>query len=216
MALPNDGATMGTTMKTIITAAAAALFAANVGTAGSNDLLVEVNPDSSTARKTSAEDFAAVGRLDWVGAPGLVVGASAYYGGSGQAADDPLDPGGTIKAPTLIAEGHVGYRARGFDFRGLFALSTVGDVSSLNALNGFTGAESIGERLVGWYLQGGYDVLRGARTRVQLLPYVRYERIDTQDQVPDGFSADPANDQQIVTLGAQVLPRGGSRPVLSR
>jgi hypothetical protein len=24
--------------------------------------------------------------------------------------------------------------------------------------------------------------------------------------VPDGFSADPTNDQQLVTLGAQVLP----------
>jgi len=156
--------------------------------------------------KALAEDFAAVGRVDWVGVPGLRVGASGYYGGSGQGADDPLDPGGTIQAPTLIVEGHVGYRSRGFDLRGLFALSTVGDVSSLNAVNDFTGTESIGERLVGWYVQGGYDVLRGLRTRVQLLPYVRYESITTQDRVPEGFSADPANDGQIITLGAQVLP----------
>ena len=156
--------------------------------------------------KALAEDFAGVGRLDWTGIPGLLAGASVYYGGSGQGADDPLDPGGTIKAPTLIAEGHVGYRARGFDLRGLFALSTVGDVASLNAASGFTGAESIGERLTGWYVQAGYDVLRKARTLVQLLPYVRYERINTQDQVPDGFAADPANDQTLVTLGAQVLP----------
>ena len=100
----------------------------------------------------------------------------------------------------------MGYRARGFDFRGLFAVSTVGDVASLNAANGFTGAESIGERLIGWYVQGGYDVLRSARTEVQLKPYIRYEAINTQDAVPDGFVADPANDQQLVTLGAQVLP----------
>ena len=103
-------------------------------------------------------------------------------------------------------EGHVGYRVRGFDMRGLFALSTVGDVASLNAVNDFTGAESIGERLVGWYVQAGYNVLRGARTAVEVLPYVRYESIDTQNRVPEGFSADPKNDQQIVTLGAQVLP----------
>ena len=156
--------------------------------------------------KAVAEDFAAVGRVDWLGAPGLVVGASGYYGGSGQGLEDPLDPDGTVRAATFIAEGHVEYRARGFDFRGLFAVSTVGDVSSLNAVNGFTGAESIGERLVGWYVQGGYDVLRSARTEVQLKPYIRYEAINTQDAVPDGFSADPANDQQLVTLGAQVLP----------
>jgi hypothetical protein len=55
-------------------------------------------------------------------------------------------------------------------------------------------------------VQGGYDVLRSARTEVQLKPYIRYEAINTQDAVPDGFSADPANDQQLVTLGAEVLP----------
>jgi hypothetical protein len=156
--------------------------------------------------KAVAEDFAAVGRVDWLGAPGLVVGASGYYGGSGQGIEDPLDPGETVGAATFIAEGHVEYRARGVDVRGLFAVSTVDDAASLNAVNGFSGVESIGERLVGWYVQAGYDVLRSARTQVQLKPYVRYEAINTQDEVPDGFAADPANDQQLVTLGAQVLP----------
>jgi hypothetical protein len=156
--------------------------------------------------KAVAEDFAAVGRVDWLGVPGLVIGVSGYYGGSGQGLADPLEPGETIRAATFIAEGHVGYRARGFDLRGLFALSTVGDVASLNAVNGFTGGASIGERLVGWYVQGGYDVLRSASTNVELKPYVRYEAINTQDAVPDGFEADPANDQQLLTVGTQVLP----------
>ena len=49
-------------------------------------------------------------------------------------------------------------------------------------------------------------MLRPARTGVQLLPYLRYEQIDTQAEVPQGFAADPANDQSLVTLGAQVLP----------
>ena len=35
---------------------------------------------------------------------------------------------------------------------------------------------------------------------------LRYEKIDTQAEVPEGFAADPANDQSLVTLGAQVLP----------
>ena len=153
-----------------------------------------------------AEDFAAVGRLDWRGVQGLVLSTSAYFGGSGQGLEDPLNPGGTIGAATLIVEGHVGYKARGLDLRGLFTLATVDDVASLNVANGLTGSESIGERLTGWYVQAGYDVLRGARTDVQLLPYVRFESVNTQDAVPDGFSADPANDLSLLTLGAQVLP----------
>ncbi|MBT8478813.1 MAG: hypothetical protein KJO06_07855, partial [Gemmatimonadetes bacterium] len=152
------------------------------------------------------EDFAAVGRVDWTGLPGLLAGASGYYGGSGQGAEDPLSPGATITAATLIVEGHAGYRARGFDLRGLVAISTVGDVASLNVARGLTGAESIGERLTGWYLQAGYDVLRKARTDVRLLPYVRYESIDTQDAVPAGFAANPETDRRLFTLGVQVLP----------
>jgi hypothetical protein len=156
--------------------------------------------------KALAEDFAATGRVDWTGVPGLIIGASGYYGGSGQGAADPTAPGETIGAATLIVEGHAGYRWRGLDLRGLFAVSTVADVSALNAANDLTGDESIGERLTGWYLQAGYDVLRSVRTDVLLMPYVRYEQINTQQEVPEGFEADPANDRTLISAGAQVLP----------
>lgn len=156
--------------------------------------------------KASAEDFAAVGRFDWSGVRGLVVGASGYYGGSGQGAADPLEPGQVIKAATLIVEGHAEYRWRGLALRGLLAVSTVDDVPSLNAARELTAAESIGEKLTGWYIQAGYDVLRGTQSDVQLLPYIRYEALNTQSEVPAGFAADPATDRRLVTLGAQVLP----------
>lgn len=153
-----------------------------------------------------AENFGAVGRVDWTGVLGLTLGGSVYYGGSGQGNEDPLAPGESIDAATFIGEAHAQYRARGFDLRGLYAASTVDDVASLNAAKGLTGAASIGERLSGWYVQAGYDVLRFAQTEVQLLPYVRYERLNTQDEVPDGFSENPANDLTVVSIGAQVLP----------
>jgi hypothetical protein len=35
---------------------------------------------------------------------------------------------------------------------------------------------------------------------------VRYEQVNTQDRVPDGFSADPANDRRIVTIGGMWKP----------
>ncbi len=64
----------------------------------------------------------------------------------------------------------------------------------------------MGERLIGWYLQGGYDVLRGGGSSHQLVPYLRYEQLDTQDEVPDGFAADPQNDRRLVTIGAMWKP----------
>jgi len=82
----------------------------------------------------------------------------------------------------------------------------VGDVTQLNDAQGFTGNESIGERLTGWYLEAGYDVLHSVRTDHQAIPYVRYEQINTQAQVPTGFSANPATDATITTVGAMWKP----------
>lgn len=153
-----------------------------------------------------AEDLALAVRADYTGQPGLVLGASSYLGDSGQGVDDPLDPGETLGARTLIVEGHAGYRGHGFDLRALAAVATVDDVEALNAASGLTGAESVGERLEGWYVQAGYDVLRSAETTVELSPYVRYESLNTQAEVPDGFSADPANDVEVWTIGAALRP----------
>ncbi len=163
--------------------------------------------------KALAEDMALVGRVDWKGHPGLMVGTSVFLGETAQNAPNPLagETGEeTVGARTLIWEGHAQYQARGFDLRGLFAMADVDDVTALNAVKGLTGSESVGERLAGGYLQAGYDVLRRAETDHQLLPYVRLESVNTQDEVPAGFSADPANDRTIVSLGAAWKPVPGA------
>jgi hypothetical protein len=156
--------------------------------------------------EASAENFGAVGRIDYAGVQGLTIGTSAYLGNSGQGAVLPSDPSVTIGARTFIWEGHAQYKLLGFDLSGLLALSTVDDAAQLNELIGLTGDSSVGERLIGWYLQGGYDVLRNTRSEHQLVPYVRYEQLDTQERVPAGFSANPANDRRLLTLGAMWKP----------
>lgn len=155
--------------------------------------------------EADAENFGLVGRVDYTGVLGLTVGTSAYVGNSGQGAMLPSDPATSIGARTFIWEGHAEYKSRGFDLRGLLALASLDDAAELNELNELTGASSVGNRMLGWYLQGGYDVLRG-RSAHQLIPYVRYEQLNTQDEVPDGFAADPATDRRLVTLGAMWKP----------
>lgn len=152
-----------------------------------------------------AESWALVGRADYVGLLGLTVGTSLYAGDSGQGALSPLD-GSTIEARTLIWEGHVEYRARGLDLRALIALASVDDVEHINAAKELEGAASVGERQIGWYAQIGYDLLNNTRTAHRVLPYIRFERINTQEQVPVGFAADPANEMQIISLGAAWKP----------
>lgn len=148
--------------------------------------------------EAAARHFAGAARVDYSGVPGLLIGAGAYAGKSGQS--------DSIGARTVIWEVHAEYRRSGLEIRGLYARATVAEASRLNQAAGLTGTESIGSRLSGGYLQAGYDLLRFTRSGQQLIPFVRWERLDTQDAVPAGFAADPANDGRIITLGATWKP----------
>lgn len=153
--------------------------------------------------KAKAEDFAWVGRLDFTGVPGLTAGIAGYLGDSGQ--DLQTVDGDPIPVGTSIIDLHVEYRYRGLELRGLWARAQLDDVAQLNEAFGYEGNQSVGETLEGAYLQAGYDVLAG-RGRSALTPYVRWEKINTQKEVPDGWSANPANDEQLFTLGLAFQP----------
>ena len=60
--------------------------------------------------------------------------------------------------------------------------------------------------MLGWYVEGSYDVLRGVDTGQQLTPYLRYEQLNTQRTVAEGFTADPANDITVTELGVAWKP----------
>ncbi len=149
-----------------------------------------------------ADDFALVVRGDWVGTPGLIVGGSVYMGDSGQG---QMGLGAT---GTSIYEVHAEYRAGGVWARALAAMAELDDVAQLNAALGNTGAQSVGEELEGAYVEVGYDLLSlfDADSESSLSPYVRFETFDTQAAVPAGFSSDPLNDDEILTLGVNYQP----------
>ena len=153
--------------------------------------------------KAKAEDFAWVGRLDFTGVPGLTAGLAGYFGNSGQDLEDA--EGDSIAVGTSIIDLHVEYRYRGLELRGLWARAELEDVARLNEALGYTGNQSVGETLEGGYLQAGFDVLAG-RGKSSLTPYLRWEQINTQQEVPEGWSSNPANDEQLLTLGLAYQP----------
>jgi hypothetical protein len=148
-----------------------------------------------------AEDFALVGRVDWHATPGLTFGASGYAGDSGQGAVAPTS-GQTIDARTRILDARAEWRWRGLEARALWVQGRVDEAELLNDALGLSGADSVGERLEGYYLQAGYDVLSGVGSSDQaLIPFFRYEAFDTQQRVPAGFAADAASDVRVLTGG---------------
>jgi hypothetical protein len=153
--------------------------------------------------QSNAKDLAWVGRLDYTGVPGLLVGGSAYTGKSGQ--DLETVAGRRLGVATRIYEGHLEWKWRGLEFRALGAQGRLSDVAALNAALGLEGADSVGERLQGYYLQLGYDLLSGRGQRA-LIPYARGETLNTQDAVPVGFGVNPDTDIRSLTLGLEFKP----------
>ena len=156
--------------------------------------------------KALAEDLAWVGRLDWEAVAGLTLGASAYLGKSGQNQD--ASGGAVPDTNTSIGELHAEWRGGGFAARALLVRAELDDVSELNSALGLTGTSSIGERLEGGYVELGYDVLTALApvSNQSLTPFVRFETLDTQAEVPGGFASNPSNDQEIMTMGIQWKP----------
>ena len=155
--------------------------------------------------QAKAEDVAVVSRLEWNDTPGVNVGGSFYAGNSGQ------DQTGLGRTTTTIVEAHAEYRAHGVWARGLYAMAEVDDVAQLNAVRfaadpTLTPADSVGEELDGGYVEIGYDVLAPAATKASLSPYLRYEMIDTQAEVPSGFGTRSANDIDVKTIGIAYQP----------
>jgi len=164
-----------------------------------------IREGSGEGSEALAENWAFTGRLDYVGIDGLLVGASIFAGDAGQGQRTPA--GRRIGALTTIFDIHADWRWRGAWLRGLYARTSVSQAALVNELNGFEGADSIGSRQEGWYLQAAYDVLSGnASSRLSLLPYVRYEAFDTQAEVPTGYARNPANDVRQWTLGLAFQP----------
>jgi hypothetical protein len=147
-------------------------------------------------KEANAQSLAWTGRLDWTPQPGWLLGASFYTGNSNQ--------NGVGQAiTTTVWETHAEYRARGFQFRGLYAATTNSD-GQLKALDVADPAREVGTRQWGGYLEAGYDLLSGGRQA--LVPFVRWERLNTQQAVIPGVVATGENDQTVLTLGLNYRP----------
>lgn len=154
--------------------------------------------------KAKAEDMAWVGRVDWTATPGLIAGASAYVGDSGQDLVDESER--SIGVGTTIWEVHADWRWRGLQIRGLWSVADLDDVAELNEALGYQGGDSVGERMEGAYVEIGYDFLSRRPGSQALIPYLRWEQVDTQAEVPAGYARKGSTDVEVLTLGLAYQP----------
>ncbi len=147
-------------------------------------------------KEANAQSLAWTGRLDWIPWPGFLAGASFYSGNSNQS-------GGGRAIPTTLWDAHAEYRARGFQFRGLYTRAAI-SAAGLGDLAPANPARAVGIRQWGGYLEAGYDMI--SNSKLALIPYCRYERINAQERVLPGVLVEGAEEDTLETLGVAFKP----------
>ncbi|MBI3540921.1 MAG: hypothetical protein HY073_02115 [Deltaproteobacteria bacterium] len=183
--------------------------AEDLGFSGSNG----IRDGRKALGETLAKDFAAVGRLQYKGFPGLRVGTSAFLGNTGQGIP------GVGGAFLTMVEGDTKYSFQGIDLEGVLAFTNLSDgaATSINnvrvaavPLGGTAFTDFVARQTLGWYLEGAYHLFHHLlpETKKDLVLFTRYEKFNTQFKMPSAFSAgsDPANDRYTVTTGVSYLP----------
>ncbi|MDF1838347.1 MAG: hypothetical protein P1V35_10790 [Planctomycetota bacterium] len=151
--------------------------------------------------KSKSEDLALALRLDWTENPGALVGISAYVGEADQ------DGAGLGSVGMTIFDLHAQYQVDAWRFRGLVTTATVDNTEEIFIASG-ADATVVGERQDGFYLEAGYDFFhnRESKKNDSLTAFVRYEELDTHASVDSALTADPTQEEEILTVGLQWAP----------
>jgi len=144
---------------------------------------------------------AVTGRVEYVGRRGLVLGASFYSGRSGFEFRPRFD------VPVDVVEADARYARDRLELRAQFADVSIDNAGLLNdTLALRTGVNpNIARSLRGAYAEASYRVVSGARIGDVAL-FARYEKANTQRQMPDGYVPLPAFNREAWVVGATFWP----------
>lgn len=145
--------------------------------------------------EAKAEDLAFVGRLEYVGLPGLQLGASFYTGGTAQ--DNPA----LGDAEVTLAEVDAKYRIGNLELIGLYTQTDIDDTDKIFAATG----QAVGEEQTGWYTEAAFHIPVSTSDQEWVI-FARREEFDTQKELKSGLIKDPANDREVTTVGLAYFP----------
>lgn len=157
----------------------------------------------TSGRQVAANDLGVFGALNYRGVPGLLLGGAVFSGNTAQ------DGHGETAKPTLAGakanltlwDIHAKYSYRDLDLQALYARGTLTDTDKINAAAGLASGsnKAAPKSFYGWYSQAAYHVWK--KGDLDLAPFLRYEKYNTQQEVDDGYTKDLNNDETVTTVG---------------
>ncbi|MCY3845095.1 MAG: porin [Acidobacteria bacterium] len=150
--------------------------------------------------ESNARHVAGTGRLEYVGTPGLTLGASFWRGRTGFASP-------RVDSALTLAELDGRYRVGEVGVRGLYAHAFLDGTGALNrAVQRTTGVNpNIAREMRGFYLEGSWFVVPRPAPR-EVAVFVRYENLDTQFRMARGHEPLPAFDRAAWIAGVTYFP----------
>ena len=150
--------------------------------------------------ESNARHVAGTGRVEYVGTPGLTLGASFWRGRTGFAAP-------RVDSGLTLAEVDGRYRVGEVGVRGLYAHAFLDGTGPLNrAVQRTTGINpNVAREMRGFYLEGSWFVVPRPAPR-EVAIFVRYENLDTQFRMPQGHQPLPAFDRAAWIAGVTYFP----------
>ena len=104
------------------------------------------------------------------------------------------------------------YTMGGLQLRGQLYYAGLSNTAQYNE---FTATEAgdyndLGSALSGYYIEAGYNVLRSVETEKQLVPFVRYEQLNTHADTEEMITINPGYKKTVITTGLTLSLTSGA------
>lgn len=171
-----------------------------------------------SGRQKGAESFISspnfAGKVEYFGIRGLNLGASVYAGNTQSTLYNEINKNDAVamaKADSsVVGMTMIGldarYSTRGLQLKGQYyytGLSNTGQYNRFTAKADGT-PNDLGSSQTGFYVEAAYNIFRHMPNyKSEFVPFIRYEKWDTQNTMEEGFTANSVNKQQAIISGIE-------------
>lgn len=166
-------------------------------------------------RQKGAESFSSspnlAGKVEYYGVRGLNIGLSGYFGKTQSTLYDGIekndDPAIEMADSSVVGVSMLGLDARynlsGLQIRAQFYYTSLSNSEQYNVytVDADGTLNDVGSSMIGYYAEVGYNVLRILKTQMQLVPFVRYEFLNTHNSVESNISKNLMYEKTAITSG---------------
>lgn len=171
-----------------------------------------------SGRQKGAESFMSAPNLstkiDYFGISGLKIGLAGYFGKSQSTMYNGLDKDDNLALASadssVVGISMIGLDA-GYNISGLSLRAQINYISLSNTDQyNIYGATDVGETMLGYYLEAGYNVFKLMNLSGELNPFVRYELYNTHQSVTNSIVQNDAYNITNITFGLGWKPVHGA------